>query len=377
MRTAVSRLAADGWLERNRIGRNSFYRLAGKGRARFDAAMRQSHPFAMRAGQAEHPGEIRISGEIAGDLGFLAAHHVRRGAGLRKPGDDGDAEPRLGDGGRGQRRADGRAGEGAGEGSGRVQRGRGKGRGEWGYGDWAPVKLEERYMGAAAAAPSRVRLDHVGDADGGGVVVPLDVVDADALDEAGIRLFGRTRTGDELLRAVTGGGLDPDPLLRYLGLEKRRPYQTRHTTATLMLASGENPEWIARVLADDPARAPALYEAVTDLLADLATHAPPGFVAALDGAELAAQAGLFNDWYVPVASGPGAGARRALTSRRPSARSREGTRATRFRRGKTFVASPQRQFLRAGARGATEVGRAARGCHDGRHEREPRRDVEP
>ncbi len=77
------------------------------------------------------------------------------------------------------------------------------------------------------------------------------------------------------------------------------------------------------------------------------------------------------------ASGPGAGARRALTSRRPSARSREGTRATRFRRGKTFVASPQRQFLRAGARGATEAGRAARGCHDGRHEREPRRDVEP
>src|SRR5690606_42047538 len=27
------------------------------------------------------------------------------------------------------------------------------------------------------------------------------------------------------------------PLLRYLDIEKRRPYQTRHTTATLMLAS--------------------------------------------------------------------------------------------------------------------------------------------
>lgn len=38
------------------------------------------------------------------------------------------------------------------------------------------------------------------------------------------------------------------PLLRYLGLEKRRPYQTRHTAATLLLASGENPEWVARVL---------------------------------------------------------------------------------------------------------------------------------
>lgn len=36
------------------------------------------------------------------------------------------------------------------------------------------------------------------------------------------------------------------PLLRHLGLRKRRPYQTRHTAATLWLASGEAPEWIAR-----------------------------------------------------------------------------------------------------------------------------------
>ena len=36
------------------------------------------------------------------------------------------------------------------------------------------------------------------------------------------------------------------PLLRLLGLAKRRPYQTRHTAATLWLAAGENPEWIAR-----------------------------------------------------------------------------------------------------------------------------------
>jgi integrase len=38
------------------------------------------------------------------------------------------------------------------------------------------------------------------------------------------------------------------PLLRYLDLAKRRPYQTRHTTATLMLAAGENPEWIAKLM---------------------------------------------------------------------------------------------------------------------------------
>lgn len=38
------------------------------------------------------------------------------------------------------------------------------------------------------------------------------------------------------------------PLLRHLGLDKRRPYQMRHTAATLWLASGENPEWIAMQL---------------------------------------------------------------------------------------------------------------------------------
>lgn len=38
------------------------------------------------------------------------------------------------------------------------------------------------------------------------------------------------------------------PTLDRLGLTRRTPYQTRHTTATLWLASGENPEWIARQL---------------------------------------------------------------------------------------------------------------------------------
>ena len=36
------------------------------------------------------------------------------------------------------------------------------------------------------------------------------------------------------------------PTLKLLGFKKRVPYQTRHTTATLWLAAGENPEWIAR-----------------------------------------------------------------------------------------------------------------------------------
>jgi phenylacetic acid degradation operon negative regulatory protein len=38
VRTAMSRLAADGWLERNKVGRNSFYRLVKMGRQTFDTA---------------------------------------------------------------------------------------------------------------------------------------------------------------------------------------------------------------------------------------------------------------------------------------------------------------------------------------------------
>ncbi|RAI35963.1 phenylacetic acid degradation operon negative regulatory protein PaaX [Rhodoplanes roseus] len=40
VRTAMSRLAADGWLERHKVGRNSFYRLAPKGRTTFAQATR-------------------------------------------------------------------------------------------------------------------------------------------------------------------------------------------------------------------------------------------------------------------------------------------------------------------------------------------------
>jgi len=38
------------------------------------------------------------------------------------------------------------------------------------------------------------------------------------------------------------------PTLEKIGLEKRRPYQTRHTCASLWLASGESPEWISAQL---------------------------------------------------------------------------------------------------------------------------------
>src|SRR6478609_894818 len=40
VRTAMSRLTADSWFERNKIGRNSFYRLVQSGRQTFDIATR-------------------------------------------------------------------------------------------------------------------------------------------------------------------------------------------------------------------------------------------------------------------------------------------------------------------------------------------------
>lgn len=71
-------------------------------------------------------------------------------------------------------------------------------------------------------------------------------------------LAQRQRTGQQhyVFCTANGSPLDNDnftnrvwyPLLRHLGLDARRPYQTRHTCATLWLAAGENPEWVARQL---------------------------------------------------------------------------------------------------------------------------------
>jgi len=44
------------------------------------------------------------------------------------------------------------------------------------------------------------------------------------------------------------------PLLKKLDIKRRRPYQTRHTAATLWLAAGESPEWIARQMGHSTAK---------------------------------------------------------------------------------------------------------------------------
>lgn len=57
LRTALSRLAADGWVERERRGRNSFFRLDERGRHAFDLATRRIYA----AGQPEWNGAWTVA----------------------------------------------------------------------------------------------------------------------------------------------------------------------------------------------------------------------------------------------------------------------------------------------------------------------------
>jgi len=75
------------------------------------------------------------------------------------------------------------------------------------------------------------------------------------------------------------------PLLRYLELDKRRPYQTRHTAATLMLASGENPEWVARVLGH--ANTDMLFRVYSRFVPNLTRQDGRAFAGLINGAHTA------------------------------------------------------------------------------------------
>lgn len=63
VRTAVSRLAADGWLERDKEGRKSFYRLAPRGRERFEAAV--EHVYNPHRAEATGRFELLLIGDGA------------------------------------------------------------------------------------------------------------------------------------------------------------------------------------------------------------------------------------------------------------------------------------------------------------------------
>jgi len=77
-----------------------------------------------------------------------------------------------------------------------------------------------------------------------------------AMRPEGFQINPRQFDNEYVFRTRTGQPIDNSnfvdrvwkPLLRHLGLEYRRPYNMRHTCATLWLAAGEAPEWIARQL---------------------------------------------------------------------------------------------------------------------------------
>jgi len=77
-----------------------------------------------------------------------------------------------------------------------------------------------------------------------------------AMRPEGFQTNPRQFDNEYVFRTRTGQPIDNSnfvdrvwkPLLRHLGLEYRRPYNMRHTCATLWLAAGEAPEWIARQL---------------------------------------------------------------------------------------------------------------------------------
>jgi integrase len=76
------------------------------------------------------------------------------------------------------------------------------------------------------------------------------------VEEALLKQKAITGDGEMVFRTKKGNPLEHGnvskrvwyPTLLKAGLAERTPYQTRHTAATLWLASGENPEWVARQL---------------------------------------------------------------------------------------------------------------------------------
>lgn len=104
------------------------------------------------------------------------------------------------------------------------------------------------------------------------------------------------------------------PTLRAAGLKPRRPYQTRHTTATLWLAAGENPEWIARQLGHVNTR--MLFETYSQYVPNLTRRDGSAFERLLQ-TELRIETGSSNS--LPSLAGLLEGGRQAEGKIAPSA----------------------------------------------------------
>lgn len=103
------------------------------------------------------------------------------------------------------------------------------------------------------------------------------------------RRNARVGSSEYVFEAPMGGPIDAKnfanriyyPLLDRLGIARRRPYQTRHTTATLLLASGENPEWIARFLGHSSTE--MLFRVYSRYVPNLTRHDGSAVAAMLSG----------------------------------------------------------------------------------------------
>ncbi|HEX5999246.1 MAG TPA: PaaX family transcriptional regulator C-terminal domain-containing protein [Hyphomicrobiaceae bacterium] len=73
VRTAISRLVADGWFERTRIGKQSYYRLSPWGAAEFATATTRIY----RASEPAWSGEMEVAVITTGDAAERAAHRER------------------------------------------------------------------------------------------------------------------------------------------------------------------------------------------------------------------------------------------------------------------------------------------------------------
>ena len=73
VRTAMSRLVTDGWFERTRIGKQSYYRLSAWGASEFATATARIY----RASEPPWSGEMEIAVSATADTGQRATHRDR------------------------------------------------------------------------------------------------------------------------------------------------------------------------------------------------------------------------------------------------------------------------------------------------------------
>jgi len=109
------------------------------------------------------------------------------------------------------------------------------------------------------------------------------------VEEALLRQKDKTGEGELVFTTRKGKPLDHNniakriwyPALKMAELSERTPYQTRHTAATMWLASGENPEWVARQLGH--ANTEMLFKVYSRYIPNLTRRDGSAFEKFLDG----------------------------------------------------------------------------------------------